>query len=97
MSTQRYDVLSDRIRNRFIRIILVELDRIRNLYCNVYRLIIFQTIVLQRARLVLGSISICDRISSRLDLWNKGDFEDLVQDSYRSVEVFLGNNRGNQT
>ena len=58
---------------------------------------IFQTVVLQRVRLVSGSRNICDRIYSRLDLWNRGALEKIVHDSYRATEEFLWNNHGDQT
>ena len=38
-----------------------------------------------------------DRVDSQLDLWNKGAYDELVQDSHRATEEDLGNKRGTQT
>ena len=45
---------------------------------------------MQRFRLVYGARNIFDRINSRLNLWNKGAYNELVQDYYSVVEACLG-------
>ena len=75
----------------------MELDRIQNRQWNADRVIIFQTVFLQHFFGVSRSINIRDRIDSRLDLWKKGSYDDLVQDSHRAAEKALGNICGNQT
>ena len=95
--TQRYDVPSGRIGNRFFVILSVELDGIQNCQWNEERVIVFQTVILQRISGVSGSRNIRDRIDSQTDLWNKGAHNELVQDSHRAAEEALGNKRGNQT
>ena len=57
----------------------------------------FQTVILQRVSGVSGSRNICDRIDSRLHLWNKDSCNELVQDSHRAAEEALGNKLGTQT
>ena len=86
MPTQRYDVPSVWIRNQCVGILLVGLNIIRNRHWNAERVIVFQTIIFHGFSQVYGSRNICDRIDSRLDLWNKGAYDELVQDSYRAVE-----------
>ena len=44
-----------------------------------------------------GLINIYDRIDSRLNLWKKGAYSELVQDSHKALEEALGNKRVTQT
>ena len=55
LPTQRYDVPPSRVEKRFVWTITVELDRIQNQKWNAERAIIFQTVILQRVRLVPGA------------------------------------------
>ena len=66
--TQLYDVTSGRIGNRFVGIILMELDRIWNYQWNAERVVIFQTVLFQRFSGVFRSRNIHDQIDSLLDL-----------------------------
>ena len=75
----------------------MDLDGINNRQWNAERVIVFQTVVLQRVCLVSGSKNLLEQIFSHLDLWSRGTFGELVQDLYRAREEFLGNNRGTQT
>ena len=86
--TQHYDVPYGRVSNRFVATLSVELDVIWNQRYNAERMIFFQTVVLKPVRLVSVLRNICDRISSRFDLWNRGAYQKLVQDSYRAVGFF---------
>ena len=67
LPTQRYDVPPSRVEKRFVWTITVELDGILNQKWNAERAIIFQTVILQRVRLVPGAKKICDLINSHLD------------------------------
>ena len=78
-------------------IIAVELDKIWNQHWNAEKVIFFQTVILQCVRLVSGARTICDHITSRPDLCNKGAYDFLVYNSYGVAEAFLGNNRRTQT
>ena len=60
------------------------------------RVIVFHMVNFQLVHLVSGVINISDRITSHLDLQNRDDYEELVQDSYRAVGEFVGNNHGTQ-
>ena len=53
-------------------------------------------VILQRIRLVSGAKNIRDRITSCLDLWNKGAYYELVQDSYSAAAAYLGKERETQ-
>ena len=52
---------------------------------------------LQRIYLVSEVRNICDRITSRLNLWNRGAYDKLVQYYYSTAEAFLGDNWGTKT
>ena len=54
-------------------------------------------IILQLILLVSGAKNIRDRITSCLDLWNKGAYNKLVQDSYSMAADYLGKSRETQT
>ena len=78
MTTQRYDIPSGHIGNQFVGIILVDLDRIWNHQWNAERVLIFQTVILQRVSGVSESRNIPDPIESQINLWKKGDYDELV-------------------
>ena len=40
--------------------------------------------------------NICDRITSRIELWNKGAYDELIQDSYGETVASLGKSRRTQ-
>ena len=52
----------------------------------------FQTFIFQRVCLVSGARSVHERILSRIDLLNKGAYEELVQYCYGAAESLLGEN-----
>ena len=95
--TQRYAVLSGRIGRRFAGTLTVEINGIWNWHWNAERVIVFQTVILQRVRLVSVAINIRNQIPSLIDLWNRGAYDELVQDSYIEAVYVLGNNYGTQT
>ena len=53
---------------------------------NLERFIVFQTVILQRARHVTASQAIRRRIEKRLDAWVEGKYAMLVEDTLRSYE-----------
>ena len=73
-----HDVPSGRIGNRHVGIFLVQIDRIRNFHWSTKRVIIFQTVILQRVSGVSESRNIPDPIESQINLWKKGDYDELV-------------------
>ena len=66
ITTKSYDVPYGRIGNIFVGIISVDLDVIRNHQCNTERVIVIQTVILQRVSGVYGARNIRDRIDLRL-------------------------------
>ena len=60
-------------------------------------MIIFQSVILQRAKGVNNSAQIRKRILFRLDLWNRGLFDELVKYAYNSAMGYLRKARGTQT
>ena len=59
----------------------VELKGVRDRLCNSERFIVFQTVILQRARHVTASQAIRRRIGKRLDAWAEGKHSMLVEDT----------------
>ena len=74
----------------------MEFDIIWNQQWNADMVIIFQTVIFQRVRLVSGARNIRDQITSRLDFWNKVTYNKLLQDSYGAMAYYLGKARGTQ-
>ena len=64
---------------------------------NTERVIIFQSIILQRAQGVNNSSKIRKRILFWLNWWNYGAFDELVKDTYICNMGYLGEARGSQT
>ena len=62
MSTQRYDITTGKVGKRFVAILSVELDRDRTRKWNYERVIVFQSVILQRAQGVNNSAQIQKRI-----------------------------------
>ena len=46
--------------------------------------------------MVSGAKHISDQITSRINLWNKGAYDELVQESHGVSAAYLGKARGNQ-
>ena len=66
-----------------------ELRGIRDRRWNSERFIVFKTVTLQRARHVTASRYIRWRIERRLDEWEAGRYEMLVEDTLRSSTQYL--------
>ena len=60
--TQHYDAPSGKFRKRFFGILSVELNRVCDSKFNAERVIVFQSVILQRAQGVNNSAQICKRI-----------------------------------
>ena len=54
--------------------------------------IIFQTDILQCARLVTGANNICARTNTQLDQWNTRQFDEFVNDQYAADMVLIYEN-----
>ena len=84
------------VQERFVLTSSVELDGIRGQKCNDGCVIIFQTVILQRFRLVTGSKSIHAWIYAQIDLWNSGCCDELVCNSYIEAKGYLGRSPSTQ-
>ena len=62
MPSRRYDAPSGRVGQRFVWTLGAELKGMRDRPWNLERFIVFQTVILQRARHVTASQAICRRI-----------------------------------
>ena len=75
MPTQRYDAPSGNVGKRFVGFLFVELDKFRTRKWNAERVVVFQSVILQRAQGVNNSAQIGKRILFRIDLWDRWAFE----------------------
>ena len=97
MPTQRYDAPSGKFGKIFVGFLSVELDRVSARKWNAERVIVFQSVILQRAQGVNNSAQIRKRVLFQLDLWNLQAFDKLVKDTYNSAMGYLGKACGSQT
>ena len=91
------DVPSGQFGKKFISILSVELDGIRARKWNAKWVIIFQSVILQCVRLFTGAKNIRAIIEFRLNSWNHGAFEKLINDTYTAATGYLGRARGTQS
>ena len=79
--TQRSDAPSRKVGKRFVGILSVELDEVRARKWNAKRVVVFQSIILHCAQGVNNSVQICNCILFQPDLWNRGEFDEIVNDT----------------
>ena len=82
---------------RFIRALDKELKGIKSRNWNSERVTIFTMVILQKNREVKRAKDIKNRISHRLDSWERGDYDMLVQTTERDMQTFLRANQGTTT
>ena len=82
-------MLSGRVRCLFVHALAVELTGVQQRRWNTERLIVFQTVTLQRARYVTKSCKIRKRIYQRLDAWEAVDHTVMVKYTARTYEQYL--------
>ena len=97
MPTQRYDAPSGKVGKRFLVILSVELDDVRSRKWNAERVIVFQSVILQRTQGDKNYEQIRKHIFFRIDLWNRGALDEIVKDTYKSTMGYLGKACGTQT
>ena len=97
LPTQHYAAPSRKVGKRFVGIMYVELDEVHARKWNAERVIVFQSVILQRTQGVNNSAQIRKRILFRLDLWNLGAFDKLVKDTYNYAVEYLRKAHGTQT
>jgi hypothetical protein len=74
-----------------------ELEGIRSRKWNSERFIVFQMVILQRSKNVSKTGDIKRRLSKRMDSWEEGKIDMLVQDSERTALAQLARLRGEAT
>ena len=89
MPLRRYEAPSGKVGRRFVNAMVGELRGVRDRRWNSERFIVFQTVMLQRARHVTASRDIRRRIEKRLDAWEAGRYRMLVEDTLRSSTQYL--------
>ena len=89
MPSRRYDVPSRKVGRWSVGMLGVKMQGVRDRRWNSERFIVFQTVILQRARHVTASHAIRHRIKKRLDAWGAGKHVMLVGDTLRSCEEYL--------
>ena len=94
MPTQRYDAPSGKVGKLFVGILSVELAGVCARKWNNKRVVVFQSVILQRAQGVNNSAQILKRILFRLDLWNCEAFDEIVKQTYNSAMGYLRRARG---
>ncbi len=97
LPSQRYNAPSGAVGRRFVRILTEELSGIRARKWNSERFIVFQMVVLQKSKDVKTSGAIRRRLTTRMDSWEAGKFEMLVQDTERTALAQLARVRGVET
>ena len=80
--TQRYNAPSQKSGTRFFGILYVELDEVCASKWNMEKVIVFKSVILQRAPGANSYAQIRKRILFGLDFWNCGVFDKLVKDTY---------------
>ena len=90
MPTERYDAPSGKVGKIFVGILSVELDGVCARKWNLERVILFQSVILQRAQGINNSAQICKRIFFWLDFRNCGAFEKHTKDTFNSAMGYLG-------
>ena len=94
---RRYDAPSGKVGRRFVGTLGAEMQGVRDRRWNSERFIVFQTVILQRARHVTASHAIRRQTVKRLDAWGAGKHAMLVGDTLRSCEEYLTAARREET
>ena len=73
------------------------MDGVRLRKWNAERFIVFQLVILQRTRAVDRAKDIKHRLSWRLDAWDAGQFDMLVQATVQDMRTYLAAKQGGTT
>ena len=84
MTYHHYDVPTGKVRRRFVVALVEELCRVQDRLWNSERFVVFQTLILQRARHVPASQSIRRRTKKILDTWEAGRHRMLIEETLRT-------------
>ena len=97
MPSRRYDLLSGKVGRRFVGMLSAKMQGVQDRRCDLERFIVFQTVILQRARRVTASHAIRRRIEKMLDAWGAGKHAMLVGDTLRSCKDYMTAARREET
>ena len=92
-----YDVLRGAVGRHFLLTLIDLLDGVRLRKWNAERFIVFQLVILQRTRAVNRAKDIKHRLSWRLDAWDAGQFDMLVQATVQDMRTYLAAQQGGTT
>ena len=96
MPAQFYDAPSRKVGKIFVGIVSVELDRVSARKWNLDRVVVFQSVIIQRVQGANNSAQIRKCILFRLDFWNRGAFDELMKVTYNLAVGYLVKARGIQ-
>ena len=97
MPIQRYDAPSRKFGKIFVGILSVELDWVCSRKWNSERVVVLKSVILQHVQGVNNSTKTRKRILFQLDLWNCGEFDNLVKNTYNFAMKYTGRTCGSQT
>ena len=89
MRSRSYNEPCGKVGRQFVGMLGAEMQGVWDRRWNLERFIVFQTVILQRARHVTASHAIRRRIEKRLDAWRAGKHAILVGDTLRYCEEYL--------
>ena len=94
MPARRNDTPSGRVRHRFIQALAAELTGVWKRRWNEEMFIVFHMVNPQHVQHVTKFYEIRRRIDCRLDAWEAGEHEILVEDTAHTCAHYLSNTRG---
>ena len=94
---RRYSVPKGAVGRRFVDLLASELEGVKERTWNAERFLVFTMVVLQRTPAVKRATDIRARLQSRMDAWEEGKFDMLVQSTVRTAESYLSLARGQET
>ena len=87
--SRRYGMLSRKVRRCFVVALVGELRGARDILWDLERFIVFQTVILQQDHHVTKSQAICWSIEKRLDAWEAGRHEMMVEETLHTCAQYL--------
>ena len=96
LTPKHYSVPSGRVGRRFVGSLATEFQGVEDRLWNSEKALVFVSVVLQTTPHVRKAKDIRRRLEQRMDLWDKGHFEALVDDMEAEVQGRKGGGRGTQ-
>ena len=95
--TQRYNTMSRKFGRRVVGTISVDINGVRARKWNSDRVIVFQSVILQRVQGVNNAKHICVRIFFRINNSNHGAFDKIVKYTFNAATGLLAKSCGIQS